>query len=74
MSQNFKNFLQDKMTKELEKSIEDIQHTEEIKKVAEQLYMKWYHKNLLPFDYAEKDDFIIYFTEKCNKYWEQKND
>lgn len=72
--QRYKNYLSDKMEKEKETSIADISHPDEVVKVAELLYMKWYEKNLLPFDYVDKYDFITHFKEEYVKYWEEKND
>ena len=72
--QAFKNHLQTKMEKEISKAIEDISHPEEVSKVAEKLYMNWYDKNLLPFDYATKDEFVEYFTDLYEQYWEKYND
>ncbi len=69
--QNFKNHMQVEMEKDIEKQIADISHPEEVEKVAEQLYMKWYEKNLLPFDYTDKDGFVEYFTNQYNLHMEK---
>ena len=71
--QAFKNHLQAKMEKEISKAEADICHPEEVTKVAEKLYMNWYDKNLLPFDYADKDEFVEYFTGLYVQYWEKYN-
>jgi hypothetical protein len=68
--QAFKNHMEKKMDKEIEDTIKNISHHEEVEKKAKSLYMKWYEKNLLPFDYADKDDFVEYFTDLYIKNWE----
>ena len=69
--QVFKNHMVNEFDKEVETVIENITHPEEVKVEAEKLYIKWYVKNLCPFDYASKEDFIEYFTDQYNEYMEK---
>ena len=68
--QAFKNHMEKKMDKEIEDTIKNISHHEEVEKKAKSLYTKWYEKNLLAFDYADLDDFVEYFTDLYIKHWE----